>query len=126
MSDIIKPAQLQRETAIFKALSSEARLAVIYALKGGDKSVGELVDMLGTLECACSVERTNISKHLAVLKEAGIVTCRDEGLRRIYSLELPCLASIFDCVGTALDSTGVHVKAKPCGSCDVNPRKEEE
>jgi len=115
MSDIIDPAQLQREAAIFKALSSEARLAVIYALKDGEKSVGELVDMLRLLECACSVERTNISKHLAVLKEAGIVACRDEGLKRIYSLELPCLASIFECVGKALDSPDANACIEPCG-----------
>ncbi|MCE1157707.1 MAG: metalloregulator ArsR/SmtB family transcription factor [Spirochaetia bacterium] len=115
MSDIIDPAQLQRETAIFKALSSEARLAIIYALKGDEKSVGELVEMLGLLECACSVERTNISKHLAVLKEAGIVCCRDEGLKRIYSLALPCLASVFDCVGAALGSTGTDLSSGPCG-----------
>ena len=123
MSDIIAPAQLQRETAIFKALSSEARLAIIYALKGGEKSVGELVDMLGALECACSVERTNISKHLAVLKEASIVSCRDEGLKRIYSLALPCLASIFDCVGTTLGSPGARDEAKPCGCCVDTPCK---
>jgi len=126
MSDIISPGQLQGETAIFKALSSEARLAIIYALKGGEKSVSELVDMLSRLQCACSVERTNISKHLAVLKEANIIACRDEGLKRIYSLKLPCLASIFDCVGTALGSSNARVDAKPCGRCGANPRKEEE
>lgn len=126
MSDIIEPAQLQREAAIFKALSSEARLAVIYALKGGEKSVGQLVDMLGTLECACSVERTNISKHLAVLKEAGIVACRDEGLKRIYSLELPCLASIFECVGKVLVSPDANARVKPRRCCGGNACKDEE
>jgi len=126
MSDIIEPARLQRETAIFKALSSEARLAIIYALKGGEKSVGELVDMMGALNCACSVERTNVSKHLAILKEASIVSCRDEGLKRIYSLELPCLASIFDCVGTALDSPGANPGVKPRGCCGGNACKDEE
>ena len=100
-------------------------MAIIYALKGGEKSAGELVEMLGTLECACSVERTNISKHLSVLKEAGIVTCRDEGLKRIYSLELPCLTSIFDCVGAALASPGISAVTKPCGRCGGNPCKEE-
>ncbi len=100
-------------------------MAIIYALKGGEKSAGELVEMLGTLECACSVERTNISKHLSVLKEAGIVTCRDESLKRIYSLELPCLASIFDCVRAALASPGISATIKPCGRCGGNPCKEE-
>lgn len=72
-------------------------MAIVYALRSGEKAAGELVEMLGSLDCACSVERTNISKHLSVLKEAGIVSCRDEGLKRIYRLEMPCVASILDC-----------------------------
>ncbi len=125
MSDIIDPAQLRRETAIFKALSSEARLAVIYALRSGEKNVSELVEMLGSLECACSVERTNISKHLAILKEAGIVACRDEGLKRIYSLELPCLGSVFECVGAALGSPA-DTASKPCVLCASRSNIKEE
>jgi ArsR family transcriptional regulator len=104
MSDIIDPLQLARRTLIFKALSSEARLAIVYALRSGEKAVGQLVEMLGDLNCACSVERTNISKHLSVMKDAGIVSCRDEGLKRIYRLELTCLGSILECIGAAVDS----------------------
>ena len=98
MSDIIDPARLREETLIFKAMASEARLAIIYALGSGEKSVNELVEMLEGLACECSVERTNISKHLSVLREAGIVSCRDEGLRRMYRLDLPCVVKTFDCV----------------------------
>lgn len=123
MSNIIDPARLQSETGIFKALSSEARLAIIYALKDGEKSVGELVDILGALQCACSVERTNISKHLGVLKDAGIVDCRDEGLKRIYSVALPCLTSIFECVGVALGKPSTDLAAKPCARCGQSCEK---
>jgi len=101
MSDIIDPAKLRQEALIFRAMASEARLAIIYALGSGEKSVNELVEMLEGLACACSVERTNISKHLSVLREAGIVSCRDEGLKRIYRLDLPCIVRTFDCVGRA-------------------------
>lgn len=106
MSDIICPLEIGKKTGIFKALSSEARLAIVYALRWGEKAAGELVDMLAGLDCACSVERTNISKHLSVLKEAGIVSCREEGLKRIYRLEMPCVASILDCAGDNADMKG--------------------
>lgn len=106
MSDIICPLEIGKKTGIFKALSSEARLAIVYALRSGEKAAGELVDMLAGLDCACSVERTNISKHLSVLKEAGIVSCREEGLKRIYRLEMPCVASILDCAGDNAEMRG--------------------
>jgi DNA-binding transcriptional ArsR family regulator len=99
MSDIVDPSRLHRETLVFKAMASEARLAIIYALGSGEKSVNELVEMLEGLECTCSVERTNISKHLSVLREAGIVSYRDDGLKRFYRLDFPCLLHTFECVG---------------------------
>jgi len=90
MSDIVDPARLARETLVFKAMASEARLAIIHTLSSGEKSVNELVEMLE--------ERTNISKHLSVLRDAGIVSCRDEGLKRIYRLDFPCIVDTFECV----------------------------
>jgi DNA-binding transcriptional ArsR family regulator len=98
MSHIIDPSLLHRETLVFKAMASEARLAIIHTLSSGEKSVNELVEMLEGLACACSVERTNISKHLSVLREAGIISCRDEGLKRIYRLDFPCIVNTFECV----------------------------
>jgi len=98
MSDKMNPSRLREEAVIFRALASEARLAIIHTLSSGEKSVNELVEMLEGLTCACSVERTNISKHLSVLRDAGIVSCRDEGLRRIYRLDFPCIVNTFECV----------------------------
>jgi len=98
MSDIVDPSRLAYETLVFKAMASEARLAIIHTLGSGEKSVNELVEMLEGLTCACSVERTNISKHLSVLRDAGIVSCRDEGLKRIYRLNFPCIVTVFECV----------------------------
>ena len=98
MSHIVDPSRIRCETIVFKAMASEARLAIIHSLSAGEKSVNELVEMLEGLACPCSVERTNISKHLSVLRAAGIVSCRDEGLKRIYRLDFPCIVTTFDCV----------------------------
>jgi ArsR family transcriptional regulator, cadmium/lead-responsive transcriptional repressor len=91
-------ALLSRQASVFKALSSPARLAIVKHLARGPASVGELVGMLSRLDCPCSRERTNISKHLAVLRGCGIVSAVGEEQRRIYRLDTPCLVKAIDCV----------------------------
>jgi len=81
----------------FKALASPARVAIVMSLAEHEMSVNELVDMLSRLDCACSFERTNISKHLAVLREAGIVSCIEDAQRRLYRLEARCLLQAISC-----------------------------
>jgi DNA-binding transcriptional ArsR family regulator len=54
--------------------------------------------MLAGLDCPCSVERTNISKHLLVLRESGIVSSSGDAQRRIYRLEARCMIEAIDCV----------------------------
>ncbi len=83
---IPSPQQINQQAEIFQALSSPARLVVLQALRSGEHSVNELVDILADLQCACSAERTNISKHLSVLRQLGLVEVREEGQRRLYRL----------------------------------------
>lgn len=73
-------------------------MAIVAALGEGARDVGELVAILGSLDCDCSAERSNVSKHLALLREAGIVSSAGEGQRRIYRLEATCLLEAIDCV----------------------------
>ncbi len=82
----------------FKALSSPARVAIVMGLMEGEMNAGEIVELLGSLDCPCSVERTNVSKHLAVLREAGIVECEEDGQRRVYRLAMPCLRQSLACM----------------------------
>ncbi|HUW39395.1 MAG TPA: metalloregulator ArsR/SmtB family transcription factor [Rectinemataceae bacterium] len=94
----IDPVRIGRKAEIFAALASPARIAIVEALSQGELSVSELVEAISALECACSVERTNISKHLAVLRDTGIVSCHGDAQRRIYRLEAACLIDAIDCV----------------------------
>lgn len=101
------PLLINQLAEAFKALSSPARVAIVLALAEQEMSVNELVDMLSRLTCACSSERTNISKHLAVLREAGIVSCSEDAQRRLYRLEARCLLQAISCTvqlarGTAI------------------------
>lgn len=80
---------------MFKALGHPIRLRVVELVADGEKSVTELVDAIGA-------EPSNMSRHLSVLKRAGIVGDRKEGLNVYYRLELPCVANFFTCVTDAV------------------------
>ncbi|HYH88149.1 MAG TPA: metalloregulator ArsR/SmtB family transcription factor [Solirubrobacteraceae bacterium] len=63
----------------FDALGDPNRRAIVERLRGGDRSVQELADAL-------PISRPAVSRHLRLLKEAGLVTDRAEGTRRLYRL----------------------------------------
>ena len=64
----------------FAALSDPTRRRVFERLSRGPRAVGELADGL-------PVSRPAVSQHLKVLKEAGLVTDRAEGTRRVYQID---------------------------------------
>ena len=65
---------------VFSALAEEHRRRVLDTLVDGEKAVGEIVDHL-------SMSQPQVSKHLRVLREVGLVRCRAEGRRRLYRVE---------------------------------------
>jgi DNA-binding transcriptional ArsR family regulator len=64
----------------FEALGDPNRRAILELLRGGDRSVQQLADRL-------PISRPAVSRHLRVLKLAGLVSDRPEGTRRLYRLE---------------------------------------
>ena len=76
---------------VLKALAHPVRLQLVDALRDGELCVCELVEIVDS-------ERTGISKHLALLKQAGLVTDRKEGLKVFYDLACPCALDFFACV----------------------------
>ena len=69
--------ELQSE--VCKTLASPKRLEILNALKDGEKTVTELVDILG-------VPKANVSQHLAVMRHKGILKTRREGVNIFYSV----------------------------------------
>ena len=69
--------ELQSE--VCKTLASPKRLEIINALKDGEKTVGELVDILG-------VPKANVSQHLAVMRHKGILNSRRDGVNIHYCI----------------------------------------
>jgi DNA-binding transcriptional ArsR family regulator len=65
---------------VFNAIAETRRREVLDALISGEKAVGALVNDL-------SMSQPQVSKHLRVLSEVGLVRCRPDGRRRLYRLE---------------------------------------
>lgn len=72
--------ELQSE--VCKTLASAKRLEILNALKDGEKTVGSLVEILG-------VPKANVSQHLAVMKNKGILESRRDGVHIYYSVANP-------------------------------------
>jgi DNA-binding transcriptional ArsR family regulator len=70
---------------VFNAIGEAHRREVLDTLIAGEKAVGEIVHGL-------SMTQPQVSKHLRVLSEVGLVRCRAEGRRRLYRLESARLA----------------------------------
>jgi DNA-binding transcriptional ArsR family regulator len=72
--------ELQSE--VCKTLASPKRLEILNALKEGEKTVSELVDILG-------VPKANVSQHLAVMRHKGILASRRDGVNIYYRVANP-------------------------------------
>jgi DNA-binding transcriptional ArsR family regulator len=76
---------------VFNAIAEAHRREILDTLIAGEKAVGTIVDDL-------SMPQPQVSKHLRVLSEVGLVTCRAEGRRRLYRLEPARLRPLQDWV----------------------------
>jgi ArsR family transcriptional regulator len=76
---------------MMKALAHPTRLFMVEQLSKGERCVCELRDMVGA-------DISTVSKHLALLKAAGIVADDKRGLQVFYRLKTPCVLGFFACV----------------------------
>jgi ArsR family transcriptional regulator len=83
---------------VIKALAHPTRLFFVDRLSAGERCVCELNEMV-------DADVSTISKHLAVLKNAGIVRDEKRGSRVFYSLRTPCVLNFFSCVEGVLEAT---------------------
>jgi DNA-binding transcriptional ArsR family regulator len=73
-------ARASTTSDVFNAIAEADRREILDVLIAGEKPVGTIVNDL-------SMSQPQVSKHLRVLSEVGLVTCRAEGRRRLYRLE---------------------------------------
>jgi DNA-binding transcriptional ArsR family regulator len=77
---------------VLRALADKSRRTVLEALSGGPATAGELAALL-------PIARPGVSRHLRVLREAGLVEVRQQAQRRVYSLRLEPLAEVDEWLG---------------------------
>jgi ArsR family transcriptional regulator len=85
----------EMKAQIIQAVGQPIRLAILDFLKDGEQCVCDIAE-------AVDAERSNVSRHLSVLLNAGILECRKDGLKMIYSLRTPCILNFFSCVADVL------------------------
>jgi DNA-binding transcriptional ArsR family regulator len=86
----------EKRSQVFKALAHPARLFMVEQLAGGEKCVCELTAML-------ELDTSTVSKHLSVLKNAGVVSDQKRGLLVYYSIKMTCVLGFSSCVQKFLD-----------------------
>ncbi len=82
---------LEARAKIFKALGHPTRLMFVDALANSELCVCHLQEMAGN-------DMSTVSKHLSVLKEAGVVQDEKRGTFVYYSLKLPCVIDFMQCL----------------------------
>lgn len=87
--------KLERRANVLKALAHPSRLLMVEELAKGERCVCELQDLVGA-------DMSTVSKHLAVLKKAGLVECDKRGLQVFYTLLSPCVLNFFTCVESVI------------------------
>jgi len=81
--------------AILKSLAHPSRLLIVDKLSEKSYCVHELTAMIGA-------DTSTVSKHLSILRNAGIVSDSKQGTSVYYSLEAPCLMRLLDCVESVI------------------------
>ena len=83
--------RIQLRANVIKALAHPSRVLIAEALIDGERCVCELTELVGA-------DISTVSKHLSVMKNAGLVEIEKRGLNVYYRLRCPCLMEFFRCV----------------------------
>ncbi|SHI88985.1 transcriptional regulator, ArsR family [Malonomonas rubra DSM 5091] len=81
---------------VLKALAHPSRLYIVEELEKGERCVCDFADEIGA-------DISTISKHLSVLKQAGLVIDDKRGNQVFYQLRVPCILNFFGCVESVLE-----------------------
>ncbi len=90
-----KQLLFEKQAEIAKAIAHPLRIAVVNFLKDGEQCVCDIAQYVGS-------ERSNVSRHLSVMANAGLLEYRKEGLKVIYKLKTPCILDFFSCTTACL------------------------
>ncbi|NQU64785.1 MAG: winged helix-turn-helix transcriptional regulator [SAR324 cluster bacterium] len=90
-------ARYDEQARIIKALAHPSRLMIVEELHGGKKCVSDLTEFVGS-------DTSTVSKHLSVLKNAGLVLTEKQGTTVFYHLRMPCILDFFSCIESVIEA----------------------
>ncbi len=96
---------LERIADRLKAMADPTRLRILHVLQPGERCVTDILTEVGG-------SQANVSKHLSVLKRAGLVDCRREGVNIYYHIDDPTVFAICSTVCDSLERQAVEDKAE--------------
>jgi ArsR family transcriptional regulator len=118
----MKPYQI--ESDLLKALSHATRLAILDILRDGEQCVCHM-------EAALGLRQAYISQQLMILKQAGVLEARRDGLNLYYRVTRPEVFNVLDAVRAVTGQAGKPPRHKhanrtncPCPKCSVKTDKE--
>lgn len=91
MIDKNKQLLYEKQAEIAKAIAHPLRIAIVNFLADGEQCVCDIAEYVGS-------ERSNVSRHLSVMLNSGLLDYRKEGLKVIYRLKCACIIDFFSCV----------------------------
>ncbi len=80
---------------VIKALGHPLRIEIVDYLKTQQRSVSEIIEHF-------SADPSNVSRHLAILKRAGILGSRKKGLNVYYNVSMDCIPGFLKCIGDSI------------------------
>jgi ArsR family transcriptional regulator len=92
-----KAKHYEARAKVMKAMAHSSRLMIVDELSQGERCVCELTDVVGH-------DISTVSKHLTVLKSAGIVEDERRGKMIFYRLKVPCVLNFFHCVEKVINA----------------------
>src|SRR5260370_31447040 len=92
-------ADLRAAAALFRSLGDPARLAILRQLAEGEARVVDLTGQLG-------LAQSTVSKHLACLRDCGLVDMRPVGRASMWRLAQPAVLAVFTAAEVLLEATG--------------------
>lgn len=95
--EIVSPQQFEERAKVMKAMAHPSRLMMVDELSRGERCVCDLQELVGH-------DISTVSKHLNVLKKAGIVIDDRRGKQVFYSLKVPCILNFFECVESVISA----------------------
>ena len=107
----VQRVELAPAAALFRSLGDPTRLAIVQRLAVGPARVTDLVEAIGSAQ-------STVSKHLACLRDCGLIASEPVGRASLFRLTLPALVDLLACAETVLADTGNAVALCPTYGVD--------